>query len=388
MRRLPTLCLLALAPLTGVAPQAQAASLYNLLVGTYTEGSSEGIQVYRFDGADGSVKGPLRVAHTSNPSYLTFAPDQRTLFVVNENGRGGKGDTVGRATSYRFDPISGRLQQISQVQTLGDHPTYSSLSHDGRYLFVANYSVQPEGSVAVLPVRADGSLAPVVQVESHQASKVHPRQVSGHVHSVVSSPDGQYLFAPDLGADKVFVYRYAPEQAERPLQAADPVFVPTPPGSGPRHLIFSADGRFAYLTLELSGQVMVFAHEGNGRLRQLQTHDLAPAGFQGKVGAGALHLSADGRFLGVLNRGDDNQLVTFAVDPASGQLRFVERRSVEGTEPREFAFSPGGRFVLVANQNSDQLRVFARDPQSGQVGKTLQSVEVGSPSDLRFVAVP
>ncbi|WP_143948053.1 beta-propeller fold lactonase family protein, partial [Pseudomonas aeruginosa] len=91
---------------------------------------------------------------------------------------------------------------------------------------------------------------------------------------------------------------------------------------------------------------------------------------------------------GVLNRGDDNQLVTFAVDPASGQLRFVERRSVEGTEPREFAFSPGGRFVLVANQNSDQLRVFARDPQSGQVGKTLQSVEVGSPSDLRFVAVP
>lgn len=116
--------------------------------------------------------------------------------MVNENGRGGKGDTVGRATSYRFDPISGRLQQISQVQTLGDHPTYSSLSHDGRYLFVANYSVQPEGSVAVLPVRADGSLAPVVQVESHQASKVHPRQVSGHVHSVVSSPDGQYLFAP------------------------------------------------------------------------------------------------------------------------------------------------------------------------------------------------
>ncbi len=293
MRRLPTLCLLALAPLTGMAPQAQAASLYNLLVGTYTEGSSEGIQVYRFDGADGSVKGPLRVAHTSNPSYLTVAPDQRTLFVVNENGRGGKGDTVGRATSYRFDPISGCLQQISQVQTLGDHPTYSSLSHDGRYLFVANYSVQPEGSVAVLPVRADGSLAPVVQVESHQASKVHPRQVSGHVHSVVSSPDGQYLFAPDLGADKVFVYRYAPEQAERPLQAADPAFVPTPPGSGPRHLIFSADGRFAYLTLELSGQVMVFAHEGNGRLRQLQTHDLAPAGFQGKVGAGALHLSAD-----------------------------------------------------------------------------------------------
>ncbi|VTL99910.1 3-carboxymuconate cyclase [Pseudomonas aeruginosa] len=248
--------------------------------------------------------------------------------------------------------------------------------------------MQPEGSVAVLPVRADGSLAPAVQVESHQASKVQPRQASGHVHSVVSSPDGQYLFAPDLGADKVFVYRYAPEQAERPLQVADPAFVPAPPGSGPRHLVFSADGRFAYLTLELSGQVMVFAHEGHGRLRQLQTYDLAPAGFQGKVGAGALHLSADGRFLGVLNRGDDNHLVTFAVDPASGQLRFVERRSMEGAEPREFAFAPGGRFVLVANQNSNQLRVFARDPQSGQVGKTLQSVEVGSPSDLRFVAVP
>ncbi len=233
------------------------------------------------------MKGPLRVAHTSNPSYLTFAPDQRTLFVVNENGRGGKGDTVGRATSYRFDPISGRLQQISQVQTLGDHPTYSSLSHDGRYLFVANYSVQPEGSVAVLPVRADGSLR-------RGAGGVAPGQQGASAPGFRSCalrwcprPTASTLFAPDLGADKVFVYRSRPGTGRTSTAGGDPAFVPTPPGSGPRHLIFSADGRFAYLTLELSGQVMVFAHEGNGRLRQLQTHDLAPAGFQGKVGAGA-----------------------------------------------------------------------------------------------------
>lgn len=389
MKPLASLLLLLLAPLTGIAPAAHAEpGQYHLLVGTYTAGKSLGLYLYRFDNGSGKLSGPLQVTQTSNPSFLTLSHDQRTLFVVNENGRGSRGDSIGRVTSFAFDAGSGRLQQISQAKTLGDHPTYGSLSPDGNFLFVANYSVQPEGSLAVLPVRPDGTLGAVVQIEAHQASHVDKeRQASGHVHSAVFSPQGDYLFAADLGADKVFAYRYQPDQAERPLLPANPPFVPTPPGSGPRHLVFSADGRFAYLTLEMSGQVMVFAHD-HGKLRQLQLCDLAPPGFTGHNGAGALHLSADGRFLYAVNRGDDNQLVTFAVDPGTGLLDFVQRRPVEGHSPREFAIAPGGRFLLVANQDSDQLKVFARDPQSGKIGDSLQSLEVGAPAFLLFVPVP
>ncbi|TWI57550.1 6-phosphogluconolactonase (cycloisomerase 2 family) [Pseudomonas duriflava] len=388
--KLPSLLpLFLLAPLTGIAPTAQAEpGLYNLLVGTYTSGSSQGLYVYRFDSRAGQINGPLRVVKASNPSYLSLSRDGRTVFVVNENGRGSQGDDIGRATSYRFDPSNGRLQQISQVKTLGDHPTHSTLSPDGKFLFVANYSVEPEGSLAVLPVQDNSVLSPVAQIEFFQASKAHPeRQVSGHVHGVTFSPDGQYLFAPDLGADKVFAYRYNPAKYERPLTLADTPYVPVPAGSGPRHLVFSADGRFAYLTLELTGQVMVFAHE-NGTLRQLQLYTLAPEGFNGRVGAGALHLSSDGRFLYAVNRGDDNHIDVFAVDPVEGTLSFIERHSVNGLEPREFAIDPTGRYLLVANQKSNQVKVFARDPQTGELGDELQSVDISMPSDLKFVAVP
>ncbi|MFV1940921.1 lactonase family protein [Pseudomonas luteola] len=388
--KLPSLLpLFLLAPLTGIATTASAEpGLYNLLVGTYTNGSSQGLYVYRFDSRAGQVTGPLRVVKAHNPSYLTLARDGRTVFVVNENGRGSQGDDIGRATSYRFDPESGRLQQISQVKTLGDHPTHSTLSPDGQFLFVANYSVEPEGSLAALPVQSNGVLSPVAQIEFFQASNNHPeRQTSGHVHGVTFTPDGQYLFSPDLGADKIFAYRYNPARQERPLSPAETPYTPVPSGSGPRHIVFSGDGRFAYLTLELTGQVMVFAHE-TGALRQLQVYTLAPEGFSGKVGAGAIHLSNDGRFLYAANRGDDNHIDVFAVDPVEGTLTFVDRRSVNGREPREFSIDPTGRYMLVANQGSSQLKVFARDPQTGKLGEELQSVDVAMPSDLKFVAVP
>lgn len=363
MRRLPTLCLLALAPLTGMAPQAQAASLYNLLVGTYTEGSSEGIQVYRFDGTDGSVKGPLRVAPYQQPLVpdLRPGPTHSVRGQRERTGRQGRYRRSRHVLPFRSD------QRPPATDQPGPDPRRSSdlqQPQPRRSLPVRRQLLGTAGRFGGGTAGARGRLA-----GTGGAGGVAPGQQGASAPGFRSCALGGVLarrpvpVRPDLGADKVFVYRYAPEQAERPLQAADPAFVPTPPGSGPRHLIFSADGRFAYLTLELSGQVMVFAHEGNGRLRQLQTHDLAPAGFQGKVGAGALHLSADGRFLGVLNRGDDNQLVTFAVDPASGQLRFVERRSVEGTEPREFAFA---RRALRPRGQPEQRPVAGVRPRSAE----------------------
>lgn len=388
MRALPRLLPLALfALLVGhTAPARAEPGLFNLLVGSYTAGSSQGLYVYRFNSRNGQIDGPLRIVKASNPSFLTLSRDGRTLFAVNENGRGSSGDTIGRVTSYRFEPGNGRLQQVSQVKSLGDEPTHSSLSTDGKFLFVANYSSLPEGSLAVLPIQDGGVLSPVAQIEFHQPSEQHPRQQSSHVHAAVTTPDGRFVFAPDLGADKVFVYRYLPQQPERPLVAAETPFVPVPEGSGPRHLVFSADGRYAYLTLELAGQVMAFAHQ-DGMLRQLQSYSLTPQEFTGERDAGALHLSGDGRFLYVASRGTDNQLAVFAVNP-DGTLTFVERHPVNGLSPREFAIDPSGRFLLVANQKSNQLKVFARDPDSGKLGDELQSLDVGAPADLKFVAVP
>src|SRR5262249_29270204 len=158
-------------------------------------------------------------------------------------------------TSYRIDPGDGRLQEINQVLSLGSEPTHSGVSLDGRYLFVANYSVSadPGGPLTVLPIGKAGALEPATQVKTDRASQVkHERQISPHAHSAVVAPDGRTVFAQDLGAARIYVYRYEPARAEAPLalDEAQPA-VDTPPGSGPRHLLFSRDGRHAYLTLEM-----------------------------------------------------------------------------------------------------------------------------------------
>ncbi|RON09670.1 3-carboxymuconate cyclase [Pseudomonas brassicacearum] len=367
--------------------QAAPADIHELLIGTYTQGQSQGIYRLKFDSQSGQLDAaPLQVVKSANPSWLTLSSDQRRLFVVNENGPG-QADPVGRVSSFAVEPKTHRLSLISQVQSLGNEPTHSSLSADGKHLFVSNYSVaeDPGGSLAVLPVSSDGKLAPPIQLSSHPSSRVNPeRQLSAHVHSVVSSPDGQFVFSNDLGADKIFIYRYDPKaNPERPLTAATPASVQLPPGSGPRHLLFSSDGKHAYLSMEMSAQVAVFDYQA-GKLTQRQMVDLAAGKPQAQKAAAALHASVDGKFLYVSNRGTANELLVFAIDPASGELKELQRRSVEGDHPREFSLDPSGKFVLIANQKSNQIVIIERDVKTGLLGKTVQKLPFDAPSDIRF----
>ncbi|CAI8792693.1 6-phosphogluconolactonase [Pseudomonas sp. IT-P294] len=368
--------------------QAALAEDDQLLVGSYTAGQSQGIYRLKFDSATGQIDAkPLQVVKSENPSWLTVSKDQRHLFVVNENGPGQK-DPVGRVSSYAIDPKTHALSLINQVQSLGNEPTHSSLSVDGSHLFVSNYSVveDPGGTLAVLPVGADGTLKPVVQMSSHSASRVNPeRQMSAHVHSTVSSPDGHYVFSNDLGADKIFVYRFDPKaNPQLPLTPATPASVQLPAGSGPRHLLFSADGKHAWLTMEMSAQVAVFDYR-DGKLEQTQMVDLAAGQPTSDKAAAALHASADGKFLYVSNRGTANQLLVFAIDLATGHLKELQRRSVEGDHPREFSLDPSGKFLLIANQKSNQIVVIERDAKTGLLGKTVQKLPMDAPSDLKFL---
>jgi 6-phosphogluconolactonase (cycloisomerase 2 family) len=368
--------------------QSASADDYQLLVGSYTAGQSQGIYRLNFDSTTGQINGkPLQVINSENPSWLTLSRDQRRLFVVNENGPG-QADPVGRVSSYAIDPKTHELSLINQVQSLGNEPTHSSLSADASHLFVSNYSVaeDPGGTLAVLPVGADGTLKPVVQMSSHPASRVNPeRQMSAHVHSTIPSPDGKFVFSNDLGADKIFVYHFNPKaNPDLPLTPATPAFVQLPPGSGPRHLLFSADGKHAWLTMEMSAQVAVFDYR-DGTLEQTQMVDLAAGQPVSDKAAAALHASTDGKFLYVSNRGTANQLLTFAIDPATGHLKELQRRAVEGDHPREFSLDPSGKFLLIANQKSNQIVVVERDAKTGLLGKTVQKLPMDAPSDLKFL---
>jgi len=364
-----------------------AAPMYQLLIGSYTsEGGSEGIYRMQFDAERGYLEPqPLQVVRTHNPSWLTLDLNRNRLYAANENGPSHP-DPVGRVSAFTMAPASGQLSPLAQQITLGDEPTHLSQSRDGRYLFVSNYGSAPNpgGSLAVIPTAEDGTLSPVTQLATHKASEQHPqRQKSAHVHSAVMSPNGKRLFVSDLGADKIFVYRYDPASAERPLSPAEPPFIQLPDGSGPRHLVFSPDGSQAYATLELSAQVARFDHV-DGSLVQRQLVDLAENGKVDGHSPGAIHPSPDGRFLYVSDRAEANRIMVYAIEEA-GSLREIQQRASEGREPREFAIDPSGRFMLIANQKSDQLVVLQRDPDSGLLGDTVQILPMGRPSDVKFI---
>ncbi|MDD2025892.1 lactonase family protein [Pseudomonas putida] len=351
-----------------------------LLVGSYTDGASQGIYRYQFDDKAGRIDPtPQQVVKSVNPSWLVLSADQRQLFVANET-------PGGHASSFSVS-TKGELKPLNQVVTHGDEPTHASLSRDQRYLFVANYAVKPDpgGSLVVIPVARDGKLKAVVQQARHKASGVNPeRQAGAHVHALVLSPNGQHVYACDLGADKVFIYRYDGASVDKPLSPAIPASVALPPGSGPRHLLFDAKGQHAYLTLEMSGEVVMFDVE-DAALLERQRLPLTELQDAAAKAAGGLHLSADGRFLYVSNRGTANEILVFAVGKNDGQLTFVQRRSVEGDHPREFALDPSGKFLLVANQKSNQIVVMRRDLLTGKLGETVQTMAQDAPSDLKFI---
>lgn len=371
------------------ASAGPAGGVYNLLVGTYTGSGSDGIYVYRFDTDSGRVS-PVSSAKAKNPSYLVASRDGRHVYAVNElPGDAGPASVRGGVSAFDFDAKTGALKFVNRVSAQGNDPCYLSLSPDGRYLVVANYSVasDPGGSFSVFPVEATGALgAAVLNVHHEGTGPVKGRQDGAHVHSTVFSPDGKYLFVQDLGADKLYSYRYTPDGSRGLIGPTESRYTLAKAGSGPRHLVFGANGRFAYVTNELNASVDVYRYD-DGRLAHVETVPMTAPGFAGKVGGGALHLSPDGRFLYATNRGDANDIVIYAVNAADGKLTLVGRQSSLGKTPREFAIDPSGKWLIVGNQDSDSVFVFRRDIASGRLEPNPARIRIDKPVDFKFVPV-
>lgn len=371
---------------TGAAP---ADGLYNLLVGTYTDAGSDGLYVYRFDTRTGSVT-PVSSAKTVNPSYLIASRDGRHVYAVNElPGDNGPADQRGGISAFDFDAKTGALTFVNRVSSEGNDPCYLSLSPDGKYLVTANYSVasNPGGSFSVFPLESNGAVGSALLNVHHEGTgPVKGRQDGAHVHSTVFSPDGKYLFVQDLGADKIFEYRYSPDGSRGLFGPTDRRYTLAQPGSGPRHMVFSANGRYAYVTNELDASVDVYGYD-DGKLTRLEVVSMTAPGFKGKVGGAALHLSPDGRFLYASNRGDANEIVIYAVNAADGRLKLVGRQSSLGKTPREFAIDPTGKWLIVGNQDSGSVFVFRRDVASGKLAADPQQISISRPVDFKLVPV-
>lgn len=351
---------------------------YYLFTGTYTTGSSEGIYVFSFDPLTGEVTPVDTARGIDQPSYLEVTPDGQFLYAVNETG----GITPGRISAFSFDKTSGKLKLLNQKPTYGDHPCYVTISSNRKWVIAANYS---GGNLAAYRVNEDGSLSDTYQVIQHEGKGPNAeRQDAPHVHSAVITPDNKFLLVQDLGIDKIMVYRFNPEADKDPLSPAKSPYMATQPGGGPRHIAFHPGKQWLYLMEEMGGAVTGYRYK-NGKLKQFTRVDAHPPGYTGSRGSADIHVSPDGKFLYASNRFEANNIAIFSIHPGNGSLTSVGYQDVIGNFPRNFVIDPSGNWLLVANQKSDDIRIFRINKETGLLTPSENSILVGNPVCLKFL---
>jgi 6-phosphogluconolactonase len=346
---------------------------YFVYVGVY----GKGIYAYSYAPADAQFESLGLVGEVTNPSFLATDADNKYLYAVSEL----EGNAEGGVYSFAIDRATGKLRALNHVSSAGVAPCHLAVDRTNKMLAVANYT---SGGVSAFPIEDDGRLGAMTSLMTTKGSSADPKRQEGpHAHETVFSADNRFLYVPDLGLDHLRIYKVDAPQAK--LSPSDPPFVQEEPGSGPRHIVFSPNGKHAYVVNELKSVVYVFNHDAaTGELRQVQTASTLPAGFTGENAPAEILIDRAGKYLYASNRGPGT-IAVFSIDPVNGTLKQVQVASTGGTFPRGVAIDPSGHFLLAGDQKADQFVVFQIDPTNGQLSLTGKLFNVSSPVDFLFV---
>src|SRR5579859_462644 len=346
--------------------------------GTYTaKTQSKGIYSFRYDATTGKLTAIGVAAETPDPSFVAIHPSGKFLYAVNESGKSSF------VTSFSLDAKTGTLTQLNQVPAQGEDPCYIAFDQNGKYILVANYT---SGTLAVFPILADGKIGEKTALyqDSGKLGPNKERQEGPHAHWIETSADNRYALAADLGLDQILIFQF--DAAKGTLGPHIPPGATLKAGSGPRHAIFSPNGKFLFVVSELNSTATSFAFDSKkGDLKQVNSVSTLPAEFTGRNDVAEVAIHPSGRFLYVSNRGLDN-IAIFDIDLKKGTLSPVGGIPTGGKEPRHFTFDPSGTFLFVENQFSDTIVAFHVDVNTGQLTPTGDNVAVPSPVCLKFIA--
>jgi len=359
---------------------AETSAPYRVYVGTYTQGSSEGIYRFEFDPTTGKSTAPVLAAKSINPSFLAFSPSQEFLYAVNEvddpieNKPYAK---TGWVTAFRVDPATGELHELNKQSSGGAIPCYVLIDSKSKNALVANYS---GGSVACIPLLPDGSLGSQTHEVKH--GKSPEEKAASRGHSIMLSPDERFAIAADAGLDKLMIYHFDAEAGL--LIPASPATVFIGPKSAPRHFIFHPNKKWAFNNNESNFKINAFDYDAaSGQPTMKQTLSTLPAGVEAKGSTAEVLVHPSGKFVYVSNRGP-NSIAVFQIDDA-GKMTVVEATSTQGKTPRNFRIDPSGEFLLAANQDSGTIVVFRIDQQTGKLTSTGETIRLPNPVCIKFV---
>jgi 6-phosphogluconolactonase len=356
-----------------LASSAIGAPPVTVYVGTYTEGTSKGIYRFSLDVETGKASAPVLAGAAKNPSFLALHPSGRSLYAVSEVDDFG-GAKTGAVLAFAIDAKTGDLRKLNEQASEGTGPCHLVVDKAGKHVLVANYG---GGTVAVLPIAADGSLQKASSVSTHEGKGPNAqRQEKPHAHGIYLDAAERFALSPDLGADRIFVSSLDAEKGTLSAHGAGTL----EPGSGPRHLAFHPSGRFVYVINELASTVSAFSYDAaKGELQPLQTLSALPEGFKGTSYTAEIEVSPDGRFVYGSNRGHDS-LAVFSVDAATGKLAPAGHVPIGGSWPRHFKIESSGRVLIAAHQRGATVGFFRLDAKTGQPSALGTPVAIDRPA--------
>ncbi|HUL77313.1 MAG TPA: lactonase family protein [Vicinamibacteria bacterium] len=349
-------------------------------------GNGRGIHLFHVDRATGAMTSAGVHEMGTSPSCLASNATGTRLYSANETDRVGD-EKEGTVSAFAIHRADGGLELLDTVPSGGAGPTYVSVHPSGRFVLVANYF---GGSVAVLPILANGRLGPATDLKK-DIGEIGPTRAANappgsfafsghdrtHAHMIQADPSGRHVLHVDLGLDRIFVWSFDGQKGV--LTASQPPAVSLPPGDGPRHFAFHPDGHWLYSIQEEGSTIVLFDYDAAaGRLAARQTISTLPPGFAGSNFCSEILVSADGRFVYAGNRLHDT-IGIFAVG-VNGTLTFVGEEWTRGDYPRSFNFDPTGRFLYCCNQRADNVAVFRVDRKTGALDFTGSCTPVGNPS--------
>jgi 6-phosphogluconolactonase (cycloisomerase 2 family) len=356
-----------------------------------SKGYGQGIYLFEMDRDSGTLTPCGVFANGANPSWLALNPARTHLYAANETTTYQVANS-GSVSAYAIDRSNGHLTLINTVSSAGAGPAHLSVHPAGKHVLVANYA---GGTVAVLPLGADGELGSATDVKTGQGAIGPTRAASAppgsfaisgherpHAHMIASDPAGRFVFASDLGRDRIFVWKFDVPSGR--LVDNDPPFVALPPGDGPRHFAFHPSGRWFYSLQEEASTIAVFSYDATrGRLTAKQTISSLPKGFAGTDFTSEIVVTADGRFVYAANRLHDS-IAWFSIGEG-GVLTLLGEQWTRGDYPRSFGIDPSGSFLFSCNQRSDAVAAFRRDKNTGALAFTGQYTPVGTPAIIIFL---
>jgi 6-phosphogluconolactonase len=349
-------------------------------VGTYTSMGSEGVYTLRLNGETGELTQVSVATELENPSWVGLDPSNEHLYAVSETE---SSDGSGAITAYSVNASTGVLTKINEQSTGGPGPCHLMVDSTDSVVIVTNYG---GGSVAALPINDDGSVGELTEFIQHEGSSVNEnRQQEAHAHSVNIDDSNSHAYVCDLGMDKVLTYDI--DLANGKLTPSEPASVDTVAGDGPRHFDFHPSGKFVYVINELGMTITLYDLAEDGKLTPVQSVPTLPEGtdYQSKYSTADVHVSPDGAFVYGSNRGHET-LVIYAIDQSTGKMTYVGHQSTLGDEPRNFAITPDGKFLLAENQNSGTIVTFKRE-SDGSLTATGSVIEIPSPVCIQFMPV-